>query len=255
MSERLAKAMLAGIGLSHPCDNPQFVETHISWLVMLGQFVYKIKKPVDLGFVDFSTLEKRRTYCEAELHLNQRTAPHIYLEVVSIAGTEDQPVVVSQADESQVPFEYAVKMNRFRNENILAEMVARGRLDKGIILKLAAAIAHFHDTIRAEAVDPAFIAMDRVKQPVDDNFTTLNQFDEVTKDQPLLKTLQTWSDNYFEAHRSDFEKRSRHGAIRNCHGDLHLANIFYEAGKCTLFDCIEFSEALRYIDVANDVAF
>lgn len=255
MSERLARSMLAGIGLSHPCHNPQFIETHISWLVMVGDFVYKIKKPIDLGFVNFTTLEKRRTCCEAELRLNRRTAPHIYLEVVSIAGTEDQPEIGRHSSENAVPFEYAVKMNRFRSDNILSELAAKGRLSQAIVLKLGEAIAHFHDTIKSEAVDPQFTAITRIKQPVDDNFATLTRIDEVKSDQALLTTLQAWSDAFFEAHNSDFERRSHSGAVRNCHGDLHLANIFYDEGECTLFDCIEFSDELRYIDVANDVAF
>lgn len=257
MSQRLAKTMLTGTGLSHPCDNPQLIETHISWLVLAGEFAYKIKKPVDLGFVDFTTLYKRRLYCEAEVRLNRRTAPDIYLEVISISGTEDQPVIAGLEDGHQAPFEYAVKMRRFPNEDILARLAAKGKLDGDIILKLAGAIADFHESIKSEFVDPGMksTAMDRVKQPADDNFAALMQMGGAKGKQVLLATLRGWSDNFLAAHMADFAQRAQQGAVRECHGDLHLANIFFNAGKCTLFDCIEFSEELRWIDVANDIAF
>ena len=124
----------------HACDNPQLIETHISWLVLLGDYAYKLKKPVNLGFIDCSTLALRKHYCEEEVRLNRRTAPDIYLDLQPISGTETAPRL---GDDSQ-PFEYAVRMLRFDNDQLLDRLARSNRVDESVVLALAATIASFH---------------------------------------------------------------------------------------------------------------
>lgn len=251
MSEQLARAMLEGKGLDHTVDNAELIETHISWLVLIGDYAYKLKKPVDLGFLDFSTLDKRRRCCEEEVRLNRRTAPDIYLDVVAISGTEDAPRV---GDDTS-PFEYAVRMARFDDSAILDKVAEAGELDEAIIHALATAIGEFHSAIGTGDADRRFATPELVRKPSDANFAVLDDLDKAPGDHTLLDRLRDWSNTAFEARRNDFGYRHDHGFIRECHGDLHLANIFYVDGKCTLFDCIDFNEELRWIDVASDVAF
>ena len=113
MSRALADSLLAGKGISHGCENPILIETHISWVLLLGDFAYKIKKPVNLGFVDATKLASRKHFCEEELRLNRRTGPDIYLEIVAFCGDEQNPVLHSHEHEPDSVFEYAVKMKRF----------------------------------------------------------------------------------------------------------------------------------------------
>lgn len=251
MSEQLAQAMLEGKGLDHGIDDAALIETHISWLVLVGDFAYKLKKPVDLGFLDFSTLEKRKHCCEEEVRLNRRTAPDIYLDVVAISGTEDAPRV----GDASAPFEYAVRMARFDDSTILDKVAEAGKLNEPIVHALAVAIGEFHSSIATGDVDPRFGAPETVRKPSDANFKVLEELDKAPKDHELLGGLRDWSNEAFEARREAFAYRHDHGFIRECHGDLHLGNIFCIDGKCTLFDCIDFNEELRRIDVASDIGF
>lgn len=251
MSEALARALLTGTGLDHTCEDPRLVETHISWLVLVGAYAYKIKKPLDLGFLDFSTLTRRKHYCEEEVRLNRRTAPDIYLGVVAISGSESAPRVGVPSK----PFEYAVKMRRFDDTAMLNRLAERGALDEAIIVSLADAIAGFHESIRQPVADRRFGTPARVRQPVVDNFDLLDNVAESQDDRRMLSEVADWSEARHRSCTPWFQLRHDEGFIRECHGDLHLANIFYSNGRCTLFDCIDFSDRLRWIDVASDIAF
>lgn len=251
MSEQLVHSMMAGIGIDHACDNPQLIETHISWLVLLGDYAYKLKKPVDLGFLDFSTLALRKHYCEEEVRLNRRTAPDIYLDVQPISGTAAMPRI---GDARQV-FEYAVRMKRFDNSNLLDRMAAGHRLSETVIHALAAAIARFHGIAARSMPDTRLATPAAIRVPVDDNFRILNSAVEAGPQRDRLDKLADWSAAQYRICEPDFSRRREQGFARECHGDLHLGNILYRDRQCTLFDCIEFNEALRWIDVASDIAF
>lgn len=235
----------------HPVDERiEVVETHISWVLLTGRYAYKIKKPLDLGFLDFSTLDKRRFYCDEELRLNRRLAPEIYLEVVAIAGTPAEPRLGGPGQ----AIEYAVKMVQFPQAAQLDRVLASGRLEPAHIDAIAATLAAFHERIPVAGPETAFGSPERVYQPMEENFRQIRPRVSVEL-HPQLGHLERWSATSYERLRDTLAARKRDGFVRECHGDAHLANMALVDGRVTIFDCIEFSENLRWIDVMNEIAF
>jgi aminoglycoside phosphotransferase family enzyme/gluconate kinase len=234
----------------HPVRDIRLVETHISWVLLTGPYAYKIKKPVDLGFLDFSSLEKRRFYCEEELRLNRRLAPSLYLDVVAITGSPDSPLFAGTG----AAIEYAVKMVQFPEEARLDRMLARGELGPSHIDLLARELAGFHGCIAVAGSDQPFGDPDHVYQPVRENFIQIRSRLEAGNEAPLQR-LESWSETSFAGLRQAFEARKRGGFVRECHGDAHLANMVWFEGRALLFDCLEFSANLRWIDVMSELAF
>lgn len=234
----------------HPMRDIRLVETHISWVLLTGPYAYKIKKPVNLGFLDFSSLEKRRFYCEEELRLNRRLAPSLYLEVVAITGSPESPVLSGSGE----AIEYAVKMVQFPEEARLDRMLVRGELYPQHIDLLAHELAEFHGRIAVSGNDKPFGDPEHVLEPVRQNFIQIRPRIEAG-DQAQLRRLEIWSELTFAELRRTFEARKHGGCIRECHGDAHLANMVWLNGRALLFDCLEFSDNLRWIDVMSELAF
>ncbi|MBD3648860.1 MAG: AAA family ATPase, partial [Pseudomonadales bacterium] len=252
MSEALVQSMLAGKGFATPPSDIQLVETHISWIVLADDHVYKLKKPVDLGFVDFSTLPRRKHFCEEELRLNRRAAPDIYLDIIPISGSETAPAI---GDDS-APFAYALRMRRFDQDGILDNLARRGELDADVTSKLAAAIANFHKSIDGEATSfPFDDVVEHNWKPVETVLNRLNSLVASNDERKALDRLRRWCTDEWERLRDTFRLRLDQGFVRECHGDLHLANILYERDRCIPFDCLEFDPGLRWIDTASDLAF
>jgi aminoglycoside phosphotransferase family enzyme/predicted kinase len=227
------------------------IETHISYVLLTGPYAYKIKKAVDLQFLDFTTLDARRYYCHEELRLNRLMAPSIYLDVVPITGTVEAPVIGGDGP----AMEYAVKMRQFGQEALLSDMLARGTLTREHIDALAATVAAFHGgTQRAAATVPYGYPED-ILEPARQNFEQLLAVTEDARDLSNLESLHAWTDREHDTCAPLFLKRRREGFVRECHGDLHLGNIALIDGHVTLFDRIEFNESMRWIDVMNDIAF
>jgi aminoglycoside phosphotransferase family enzyme/predicted kinase len=246
----LIRALLDPARYDHAVEQIHVVETHISWVILTGPYAYKIKKPVDLGFLDFSTLEKRRFYCEEELRLNRRLAESLYLGVIAITGTADAPVL----DGTGAAIEYAVKMVQFPEEARLDRLLARGELGPAHIDSLARELAEFHGRIAVAGYDKAFGTPERVHEPVRQNFEQIRARIE-TQDLAQLRRLEIWSELAFEDLRGAFEDRKHRGFVRECHGDAHLANMIWRDGRAVLFDCLEFNDNLRWIDVMSELAF
>lgn len=233
----------------HPVEKIELVETHISWVLLTGRYAYKIKKPVDLGFLDFSTLKLRRQDCLEELRLNRRLASDYYLEVVGVAGSPENPHLGGVGQ----PFEYAVKMRQFPPEATLDRMAERGELGHEQIDALASRIARFHlsECERATADSP-WGEPDEISKPVEDNFRILfTQQDKADE----LTALQGWCVAEQARLAPLMADRKKNGFVRECHGDLHLGNLAWVEGKLLIFDCLEFSPGLRWIDVISEVAF
>lgn len=226
-------------------------ETHISWVLLGGDLAYKIKKPVNFGFLDFSTLEKRHFYCDEELRLNRRLAAALYLEVVPITGSADAP----QLGGDGPIIDYAVKMHRFASPQQLDVMLAEGRLEPGHIDAVALRIAAFHRNTPAAPADSPLGTPDAVHQPAIQNFSQIHPRLSATSDLELLENLAAWSEAEFQRLDETFAQRQRDGFIRECHGDLHLANLTLFEGEIIPFDCIEFNENLRWVDVISEIAF
>lgn len=238
---------------SHPVTDVQVLETHISWVLLAGDYAYKIKKPLNLGFLDFSSLEKRRHYCEEELRLNRRLAPALYLDVTAITGSVDQPQLSAQ--DSAGAFEYAVRMRRFPQEARLDFQLNAGRLTPQDMDAVAQRVADFHRHTPCADSDSPYGEPGTVQAPVRENFAQIGPLLSGETDRRALALLAEHSEKQFAALAPLLAERKARGAIRECHGDLHLANLARLTSGITAFDCIEFDPALRWIDVISEAAF
>ncbi|BBL56590.1 AAA family ATPase [Methylomonas koyamae] len=233
----------------HPVSKVEVLETHISWVLLSGRYAYKIKKPVDLGFLDFSDLQKRRFFCDEELRLNRRLAPSLYLATVSIGGTAERPEIGAGP-----AIEYAVKMRRFPVANTLDHLFGRHGLQPRHIDLLAQTVAGFHAALPAAAADSIYGTPAQVMAPARQNFRQLRALLE-SADLPMLDRLETACETEYAACAALIADRRQQGRIRECHGDLHLGNIVLLRGRPVPFDAIEFAPELRWIDTINDAAF
>jgi len=233
-----------------PVERVELIETHISWVLLAGPLAYKIKKPLNLGFLDFSSLDQRRFFCQEEVRLNRRTAPALYLDAIPITGTAQRPILGGNGE----PIEYAVRMRRFDGRLGFDRMLERGDLNRDHVLDLARALAELHSAADIAEPDGDYGHFEQVAGPMRDNFDALAASgDEAFEDR--IETLRDWTESQLSAHRQRIEARLDNGLVRECHGDAHLGNVTLFDGRATLFDCIEFSPELRWIDTACDLAF
>ncbi len=226
-------------------------ETHISSVIVAGDYAYKLKKPVAFGFVDFTTLADRRRYCEAELRLNRRLAPQLYLDVVAITGSPEHPVV----DGDGRVLDYAVRMRAFAQEALASHALARGAFAAPHVDMLADDIARFHTRAHVAPRSSPFGSPKQVRAQAMANFDAIRPLLAHAEDAALLHELQQWTQAQCARLQGVLEHRHDERAIRECHGDLHLGNIVLLEGRPCVFDCIEFNDALRWIDVISEIAF
>lgn len=237
----------------HPVTDFGLCETHISWVLLTGPYAYKFKKPVDFGFLDYTTLEKRRFYCAEELRLNKRLAPALYDAVVPLAGTQERPCVGRPGAEG---FEYAVRMHQFASEDRLDAVLARGELTLKDIDELAGRIAVYHQEAPQVALTEPLGTSAVVQQAVSDNFTTITATGRLEPAwQETFAAVAAWSSGQGGRLAGLIEERRRQGMVRELHGDMHLGNMARFAGDIVIFDGIEFSETLRWIDCMSEIAF
>lgn len=252
MEDRL-RTLIATLQSRNPFDHPverfEVIETHISIVLLTGPYAYKFKKPVNLGFLDFSTLEKRKFYCEEELRLNRRLAPELYLDVLRITGAPENP----RFRGSGPAIEYCVRMRQFPQEAQLDRILARGELSLHHIDDLAAQVSAFHQKIAKAAPGTPFGTPAQIGQYALENFDQIGQGPPA--DQKLLVELRHWTTVQLSFLEPLLLKRKQEGWIRECHGDMHLTNMALLNGRIVLFDCIEFNPALYWIDVQSEVAF
>ncbi len=236
----------------HPVESIRHLETHISHILLCGTYAYKIKKPLNLGFLDFSTPSKRLNACQEEVRLNQRLAPDIYLGIVPITGTPDQPHVNGPGQ----PFEYAVKMRQFDSDATLDRIEAAGKLTTIQIEMIGGTIARFHqqDCARAD-LDSPWGDPDQIWKPVAQNFIQLVHQLTHPSDRERLEALQQWSESEHLRLTPIMAQRKRDGFVRECHGDLHLGNLAWMDQRLLVFDCLEFNPELRWIDIQSEIAF
>lgn len=235
----------------HPVTDIRLIETHISWVLLTGEYAYKIKKPVDFGFLDFSTLQQRRDCCEQELRLNRRLAPEIYLGVVAITGSAIKPSLSGKGE----AIEYAVKMTQFPQSAQLDNMLTAGVLQAEYMDAIASMVAGFHQVVEVADASVKFGDNDVVYQPVEENFIQIEQHIDTTLYASALQVLQNWSHAEYGRLEDTLTERKRDGFIRECHGDMHLRNMIWLDEQPMAFDCIEFNASLRWIDVISEVAF
>ena len=250
---RLIAGLLRPEAYPHAAPAPRLIETHISWVILAGDYAYKLKKPVDFGFLDFSSLDKRRYCCEEEIRLNGRLAPDIYLEVVPVTGSLDAPRIAGDG----AVLEWAVKMRAFPADATLDReaVITPAQIDA-----IAERIAAFHGEIAVAPEDADYGQPAQVMAPVEANFTQLREFlpafaDAAPTVAKQLDALRAWTRAEETRLAMHFAARRATGFIRECHGDLHLGNIAWVDQAPLIFDGIEFNPALRYIDVVSEIAF
>jgi hypothetical protein len=245
---RLVTALQQPDVYPHAVDDIRVVETHLSWLVLTGTYAYKIKKPIELAFVDFSSLERRRHACEIEVALNRRLAPELYVDVVAIGGTPEDPEL-----DTEPAIEYAVKMHEFPSDARLDRQVAAGTVEAEQLERFAERIAAFHDAM-ADTLDAETAAGHDPDAAFAENLDELR--DELDSGRRAdLEPLETWHAREAAGLGRTFAARLAGGFVRDVHGDLHLENVVLLDGEIVAFDALEFNRALRSIDVIDEAAF
>ncbi|SDI09352.1 bifunctional aminoglycoside phosphotransferase/ATP-binding protein [Pseudomonas panipatensis] len=251
MSQTLIAALQNPALYPHAVEQVRVIETHISWVLLTGTYVYKIKKPVNFGFLDFTSLEARKHFCEEELRLNQRLTEGLYLEVLPITGSESEPHIGGDGP----VIEYALKCREFPQTGLLSEVQARGELHAAHIDALARQIAEFHRMTPQVPQDNPLGTAEAVMAPVRQNFEQIRPLLGEKADLLQLDALEAWAESSYERLLPVLQARKANGFIRECHGDIHLGNAALIDGKVVLFDCIEFNEPFRFTDVCADFAF
>lgn len=234
-----------------PSGEVALIETLISYVLIAGDTAYKLKKAVNLGFVDFTTLDARHFYCLEELRLNRRLAPDLYLDVLPVTGSVEQPLLGGEG----TAIEWALRMRAFPQDGLWDQLAARGALGPGPVDALARALCDFHGVAAVASPHEAYGQPANVRAPMRDNFVALAALCRGAAQAAMLAELDAWEAKAFEALRGVFAGRARAGFVRECHGDLHLGNVTEFEGRTTMFDCLEFSPALRWTDVMSDVGF
>jgi aminoglycoside phosphotransferase family enzyme/predicted kinase len=249
--EQLLPFLLNPHSYPHRPRSVRLVQTHASFVFIAPPYVYKVKKPVNFGFLDFSSLEKRRHFCEREVVLNRRLSPHIYLGVVPISAPRGRVVF---GDTGPV-VEYAVKMRKLPDGYFLDQRVARGEAGPAELDRLVPILRQFYETRQPTADIEAWGQIDRLRISTDENFRQMKEFVGHTLTRPAFDTIRFYTDHFYARHKRLFAARIKDRRIRDCHGDLHLEHIHITPRALHIYDCIEFNDRLRYVDVTSDAAF
>jgi aminoglycoside phosphotransferase family enzyme len=252
MSElpELIKALLNPRLYPEPPRQVELVQTQMSYVLLAGDYVYKTKKPVDLGYLDYTTLEKRLVFCRKETELNRRLCPDAYLGVVEITYRNGHYALGGEGSIA----EYAVKMRRLPGERMLDYLLPRGEVTPEMLADVAGLLAGFHARAETGGEINRIGGLNAVIQNTEENFAqTEPYFGEIIAPE-TYERLKSYTRGFIKANEDLFRKRVAAGHIRDCHGDLHAAHICFTEKIC-IYDCIEFNDRFRYTDVAAEVAF
>jgi aminoglycoside phosphotransferase family enzyme len=234
-------------------EAPQRVEveqTQMSVVLLAGEYVYKVKKPVDLGYLDYTTLERRRFYCQREVELNRRLCPEAYLGVVAITESKGRPVW----DGEGRPIEYAVKMRRLPRDAMMDVLLIDDRVTPQMITGVVQRLERFHREAETNPTISAFGSIETITRNTGENFEQTAPYIGRTISQEEYEHIREYTEAFIERNAPLFRRRMDNGRIRDCHGDLHAAHICFTDNIC-IYDCIEFNDRFRYGDVASEVAF
>jgi aminoglycoside phosphotransferase family enzyme len=246
---QIVEALMKPEAYREEAEHIELKQTHISWVFLTEKFVYKVKKAVNFGFLDFSTLEKRRLFCEKELELNRRLCGDMYLEVVPI-NKSDRIRVGGEGE----TVEYAVKMRRIPEEKIMTRLLEEGKVDRTLIDRMAKIIAEFHLKAKTGKRIGEFGSLPMIKTNWTENFEQSEEFIGETISTESYRLIRETAEQFMRENVAFFAKRVSENRVRECHGDIHTGNIFV-ADRIYIFDAIEFNERFRFCDVASDIAF
>jgi aminoglycoside phosphotransferase family enzyme len=250
-SRGLPEAMLRPGAYAHPVDHLQLHETHISWVILAGPYAYKVKKPVNLGFLDFSTVERRATDCADEVRLNRRLCPDVYLGVCWLVE-RDGDLFVSGTGRQIEPI---VQMRRLPAEGMLPHLIEHGRADADLVRRIGRHLARFHASAETGPGVNQYGSPQTVRANWDENFGQTEGLPEEILPGEARGAIVAYVERFLETQLALLERRVATGRIRDGHGDLHASSICVEGASLHLFDCIEFNTRFRCSDVAAEVAF
>jgi len=233
-------------------ERVELIQTHISFIFIAGDFVYKVKKAVDFGFLDFTTLEKRQFYCREELRLNRRLAPEIYLDVVEIVERSDGKLALGKTGHV---VDYAVVMKKIPEGRMLKKLLASGDVSIAVMERIAGKVADFHSRAETGGTIDEVGGLETIRRNHEENFDQTRDYIGLTIPEYQYTFIRSWVLKFLQTRKELFRKRVENHRIRDCHGDLHLEHICLLDPEIVIFDCIEFNERFRYEDVAAEVAF
>ncbi len=228
----------------------ELIQTQISYVFLAGEYVYKIKKPVDMGFLDYTTLEKRRYYCQREVELNRRLCADTYLGVAPITKEGNRFIIGGKGRAE----EYAVKMRRLPPENMMDALLAGNKVTLKMVGEVAKTVADFHKRAATSEEISRTGGIEGVIQNTQENFAQTDKYFKIIIEPETYRNIKAYTEDFIKNNTALFHKRMVEGRVRDCHGDLHAAHICFYKGIC-IYDCIEFIDRLRYTDVAAEVAF
>lgn len=235
----------------YPVKKVKHLETYISDIFLTGKYAYKIKKPVNYGYLDFTTLAKRKFFSFQELKLNRRLSPKMYLDVLPLREKNGK---LKLGNHGKI-IEYVLKMKEIPQKYLMNQLLKRGKINQKIIDQLAKIIAKFHrQTITSKKIS-SFGSLKVIKKNWQENFLQTRQFIGKTISKDDFDFIKKSIEKFIVKNKKLFQQRVKDKKIRDCHGDLHTGNIFIMPKKIFIFDCIEFNDRFRYQDVANEIAF
>ncbi len=246
----IVEALLQPQAYPHETQSIELVQTQMSFIFLTGEYVYKVKKPVDLGYLDYTTLEKRHFFCDQELELNRRLCPDAYLAVLPVI--EEKGTLRIEGLGRAV--EYAVKMRQLPRDRMMDVLLPRGGVTAQMVTEVAERLVGFHQEAKTNQEIAAFGKLNVVRHNCDENFAQTRKYVGVSVGRQQYERIKGYTDDFLKRNTDVFDKRVKEGRIRDCHGDLHAAHVCFTDGIC-IYDCIEFNDRFRYGDVASELAF
>jgi aminoglycoside phosphotransferase family enzyme len=246
----VVRALLKSQAYPHKPQKIELIQTQMSFIFLTGEYVYKIKKPVNLGYLDYTTLEKRHFFCHQEMELNRRLCPDAYLAVVPIVEEKGEIRIEGQGE----AVEYAVKMKQLPQDRMMDVLLPRGRVTLEMVARVAEKLVGFHQKAETNQEIAAFGRLDVIRQNTDENFAQTEKYIGLTIFRMKYERIKGYTNDFIESNARLFDKRVKEGRIRDCHGDLHAAHVCFADDIC-IYDCIEFNDRFRYSDVASEIAF
>jgi aminoglycoside phosphotransferase family enzyme/predicted kinase len=249
--QRLVKFLTSPLSYAHRPLEVRSIQTHISWVFIASPFVFKVKKALDLGFLDFHSLEKRHHFCQRELALNRRLAPEVYLEVLPIYKNDRG---FSFHSDGEI-VEYTLKMKELPHGWFLSELLSKGAVSEAEVGRIIARLQRFYDSETPTAEIEQWGRPEKLRISTDENFEQVQPFVGKTISRAAFEAVRHFTNSFYATNQRLFDERIAQRRVRDCHGDLHLDHVHITPDAVTIFDCIEFNDRFRFIDIANDLAF
>jgi aminoglycoside phosphotransferase family enzyme len=244
------EALLKPQAYPHKPEKVELVQTQMSFIFLSGEYVYKIKKPVNLGYLDYTILERRHFFCEQEVKLNRRLCPSVYLAVVPVVEEKSELRIEGRGK----AIEYAVKMKQLPQHRMMDVLLPRGQVTPEMVARVGEKLVCFHQKAETNQEIAAFGGLDVIRGNCDENFAQTEKYIGFAIFRAKYEGIKGYTDDFIKSNAQLFGKRVREGRIKDCHGDLHAAHVCFTDDIC-IYDCIEFNDRFRYCDVASEIAF